>query len=127
MPRNKFGGNKAKKGKNIVSSTKYLVLKDGDEQQYAYVTKMLGDGRLKINCSDGTERMGIIRGKMRKRVWIAVGDLVLISLRIAGTDTFDDNKADVIHLYSPNEVKLLKTLGEYNTDLTGEKDNWWQR
>merc|ERR1712048_749501 len=32
-------------------------------------------------CFDGNERLCNIRGKMRKKVWIGVGDIVLIGLR----------------------------------------------
>ena len=40
---------------------------------YAQVLKMLGNGRLEAHCfMDDKKRMGIIRGKMRKKVWVAV-------------------------------------------------------
>jgi translation initiation factor 1A len=52
---------------------------------------MLGNGRCDCMCIDGVKRLCHIRGKMRKRVWIATGDIVLISLR-----DFQDEKADII-------------------------------
>jgi len=42
---------------------------------------MLGNGRLECNCFDGTKRLGHIRGKLKKKVWISQGDIVLIGLR----------------------------------------------
>lgn len=44
---------------------------------------------------------------MKNRVWINVGDIVLISLR-----DFQDEKADIILKYFDEEAKLLKSYGE---------------
>lgn len=49
--------------------------------EYAQVTKMLGNGRLEALCFDGEKRLAHIRGKMRKKVWINQGDIILLSLR----------------------------------------------
>lgn len=42
---------------------------------------MLGQGRLEAQCMDGIKRLCHIRGKMRKKVWVNVGDIVLLGLR----------------------------------------------
>jgi translation initiation factor 1A len=68
---------------------------------------MLGNGRLEVHCFDGKKRMGHIRGKLRKKVWINVGDVVLCSLR-----EFQDDKADVIQKYSPEETRALRKYKE---------------
>lgn len=54
---------------------------------------------MEAQCFDGTKRLAHIRGKMRKKVWINQGDIVLLSLR-----DFQDDKADVIVKYTPDEV-----------------------
>ena len=51
--------------------------------------------------------MATIRGKLRNRVWINAGDIILVSLR-----EFGDEKADVIHKYYPEEAFELQDLGE---------------
>jgi translation initiation factor 1A len=56
---------------------------------------MLGNGRLEAQCFDGTRRLGHIRGKLRKKVWINQGDIILLSLR-----DYQDEKGDVILKYS---------------------------
>mmetsp|Transcript_50632 Transcript_50632/g.101100 ORF Transcript_50632/g.101100 Transcript_50632/m.101100 type:complete len:89 (+) Transcript_50632:302-568(+) len=62
---------------------------------------------------------------MGRKVRIAVGDIVLISLR-----GFQDNKADVIDKYMPDEVRALKTAGELpetvklNETEEGGEDNF---
>jgi translation initiation factor 1A len=76
-------------------------------QEYAQVTKMLGNGRLEAQCFDGTKRLAHIRGKMRKKVWINQGDIILLSLR-----EYQDEKADVIQKYTADEARNLKAYGE---------------
>ena len=69
---------------------------------------MLGNGRLTAMCFDGVERLCHIRGKLRKKVWIAQSDIVLVGLR-----DYQDAKADVILKYSPDEARNLKSYGEF--------------
>lgn len=82
-----------------------VVCEDG--QTYARVTKMLGNGRLHAVCVDGTQRLCKIRGSMRKREWVHVGDLVLLALR-----DFQDDKADVVFRYTDAEARDLRKRGE---------------
>ena len=80
-----------------------LVKEEG--QEYAQVLKMLGNGRLEAYCFDGKKRQCHIRGKMRKKVWVNKGDIILLGLR-----DYQDNKADVIAKYKPDEIRELKRL-----------------
>ena len=57
-----------------------MVFKE-DGQEYAQVLKMLGNGRLDAMCFDGVKRLCHIRGKLRKKVWINTGDIILLGLR----------------------------------------------
>ena len=68
---------------------------------------MLGDGRLALHCFDNQARTGLIRGTMRRRVWINTGDIVLVGLR-----EFQPDKADVIHKYTTDEARSLQAYGE---------------
>lgn len=83
-----------------------LVLMSDEDQVYGQVLKMLGNGRLSAYCFDGKTRLCRIRGKMRKKVWVNPGDIVLISRR-----PYQDEKADVIHKYTLDEGRKLKKLG----------------
>merc|ERR550539_1865645 len=96
-----------------------LLIKE-DGQEYAQVTKMLGNGRLEAFCFDGKQRQCHIRGKMRKKVWVNKEDIILLGLR-----DFQDNKADVIYKYKPDEIrelKKMKQLPERMQDLNGEEE-----
>jgi len=108
MPKNKGkGGKNRRRGKNEDSGTKRELIFKEDGQEYAQVTKMLGNGRIEAQCFDGERRLAHIRGKMRKKVWINQGDIVLLSLR-----EFQDEKADVILKYNADEARSLKAYGE---------------
>jgi translation initiation factor 1A len=109
MGKNKSrGGKKHKKTKaNRNNAAKRdLELKE-DLQEYGVVIKMLGNCRCEIKCSDGVTRLGHIRGKMRKRVWVTTGDIILASLR-----DYQDGKCDIIVKYNTGEINKLKSYGE---------------
>ena len=89
-----------------------LFIKE-DGQEYAQILRLLGNGRVEANCFDGQKRMCTIRGKLRNRVWINAGDIILVSLR-----EFGDDKADVIHKYYPEEAFELQEMGELPETVT---------
>ncbi|XP_063238002.1 eukaryotic translation initiation factor 1A, X-chromosomal [Bacillus rossius redtenbacheri] len=109
MPKNKGkGGKNRRRGKNENETEKRELVFKEDGQEYAQVTKMLGNGRLEAMCFDGVKRLCHIRGKLRKKVWINQGDIILIGLR-----DYQDAKADVILKYTTDEARNLKTYGEF--------------
>ncbi|KRZ50010.1 Eukaryotic translation initiation factor 1A [Trichinella nativa] len=101
------GGKNRRRGKNENDAEKRELIFKEDGQEYAQVMKMLGNNRLQAFCFDGVVRMCHIRGKLRKKVWINAGDIILIGLR-----DFQDKKADVILKYNSDEARNLKTYGE---------------
>mgnify|MGYP001268017938 CR=1 FL=1 len=127
MPKkNTTGGKKYKKGKNHVVTEEPLELKT-DDQSYACVTKLLGHGRVYCNVYsveliDGSpsfkanERLGIIRGSMRrKKQWIKSGDIVIVGIR-----DYQDNKVDILYVYShDNAKKLIKKNQIPNINFDG--------
>ncbi len=104
MPKKKKG--KRQNANKHNERKKELVFKE-DGQEYAQAVRMLGNGRLEALCYDGKTRLAIIRGKMRKRVWVNAGDIILVGLR-----DFQDDKCDVINKYTPDESRNLKAYGE---------------
>ena len=106
MPKNKQGGKKFKKHVGEKDADRELVFAESD-QTYGIVTKLLGNCRIDCDCSDNKKRQVHIRGKMRKKEWLNIGDVILMSIR-----EFEDNKADSLMKYKPHEVKRLKQLGE---------------
>lgn len=108
MPKNKGkGGKNRRRGKNESDKEKRELTFKEDGQEYAQVVKMLGNGRLEALCFDGERRLAHIRGKLRKKVWINQGDIILLSLR-----DYQNEKGDVILKYNADEARSLKAYGE---------------
>jgi translation initiation factor 1A len=59
-------------------------------------------GLTNLQCFDGVKRLGLIRGKLRKKIWINNGDIILVSLR-----EYQDEKGDVILKYNADEARSL--------------------
>ena len=118
-PRAGKGGKNRRRGKNNNDEKRELIFKE-DGQEYAQVLRMLGNGRLEAHCIDGVKRLCHIRGKMRKKVWVSTGDVILLGLR-----DFQDEKADVILKYLPEEARSLKQYGELPADIrVNETENF---
>ncbi len=101
------GGKNRRRGKGDGEESKRELEFKEEGQEYAQVVKMLGNGRCECFCFDGVTRLGHIRGKMRKKVWITAGDIVLVGKR-----DFQDEKVDILHKYSADEARNLKQYGE---------------
>ncbi|CCE81961.1 Piso0_002646 [Millerozyma farinosa CBS 7064] len=101
------GGKNRRRGKNDNGGQKRELIYKEEGQEYAQITKMLGNGRIEVSCFDGIKRMGHIRGKLRKKVWMGQGDIILVSLR-----DFQDDQCDVVHKYNSDEARTLKNVGE---------------
>ncbi|KAK5807353.1 hypothetical protein VI817_001611 [Penicillium citrinum] len=101
------GGKNRRRGKNENDNEKRELVFKEEGQEYAQVVKMLGNGRLEALCFDGEKRLAHIRGKLRKKVWINQGDIILLSLR-----DYQDEKGDVIMKYTSDEARSLKAYGE---------------
>ena len=108
------GGKKARRGKNV--SVLIKVDLPDEFQYFAYVTKILGSGRVNLdyyipkfneNTDDVKEwdkksKIGVIRGKMLRRKYVNLGDLVLVTER-----DFDASKVDIIDKYDNAQIPYL--------------------
>ena len=105
MPNTK-GGKKHKRNKKQSDTfEKTLRLKE-EGQEYAQITKCLGNCRFTVMCFDGTERMATMCGGMRNRKFVNQNDIVLVSLR-----DWQDSKCDIIENYDENLTRKLKEKG----------------
>ena len=123
MPKPKKRGKNTKSKANSTGEDGEPVLLKGEDHEYAVAKTLLGDGRVSAECADGRLRVCRIRGKMRKRVWIVAGDLLLLSLR-----DFQDDKADVIHKYSQKHARIIHGSGIVigkNADDDADQDGFF--
>ena len=115
MGKNQKGGKGHKKGKNNNGKAETQLTFREDGQRYGVIIKLLGGCHFKVayvNVSDsnietGYEKIGVLCGSMRKKVFVNLHDLVLISER-----DFQTDKVDIIHKYQPSEVSSLKKYKE---------------
>lgn len=114
MPKNKRGGKGFKKGKKGGDGTiSRAILYRETGQYYAKVTKMTGNRNLRAIVEyDNPKKTSElqykdvichIRGSMRKRTWINLDDVILVSER-----DYEPDKFDVLHKYNNDEVKTLE-------------------
>ena len=69
--------------------------------------KLLGFDRIMVKCQDGHERLCRIRGKLKRRVWIRLGDIVLVS----PWDFQSDSRGDIYWRYRKNQTDWLRSKG----------------
>lgn len=113
MVKNKFGGKGAKRqsNKNSDTSSRKLLLKEAS-QEYGKIIKCLGNCKFEVFGMDGKPYLGILRGNMKKKVWVNVNNYVLFTYR-----DFQDNKVDIIYKFHDDETRRLIKLGEINEKL----------
>ena len=78
-----------------------------EDELLGIVELMLGSDKLRVQCDDGKERIVRIPGKLRKRVWIRVGDLILIQ----PWKVMSDRRANVIWRYTKTQARWLQKKG----------------
>jgi translation initiation factor 1A len=74
----------------------------------------LGASRISIRCMDGKTRNCRVPGRLKKKLWLREGDIVIVE-----PWEFDDEKGDVIFKYNPSQVQWLQRKG-YLKDMTNE-------
>jgi translation initiation factor 1A len=75
-------------------------------EMLAVATELHGAGHIQVVCEDGVSRMGRIRGKHRKRMWVREGDLLIVK-----PWDFQPEKADILYRYNPTQAGAMKRRG----------------
>ncbi len=73
-------------------------------------TRLLGFDRVLMKCQNGYERLCRIRGKMKRRVWIKIGGIVLVS----PWDFQSHKRSDVIWRYKKSQAEELRKNGYHS-------------
>ena len=116
MPPKKF----MKKNPTIVTRN-FVEKEEGTE--YAQVIKALGSGRFTVQLNLQTKQIiARVRGKFKHGVkkkanFVNVGSIVLVSLR-----DFQEDVADIIHIYDNSEANKLKKSGQIVFDCKDENE-----
>ena len=87
-------------------------------QIYAIANQLLGAGRIRVVCEDQVSRMGRITGRLKKKMWIREGDLLVVT-----PWKFQGDKADIMFRYNRTQAaylsrkKLLPNTVDLFTDV----------
>ena len=73
---------------------------------FGVLVQRLGASRSKVKCLDGKERNCRIPGRLKRRLWVREGDVVLVE-----PWEYVDDKGDIVHKYKPTQVGWLKKKG----------------
>ena len=66
-----------------------------------------GGSRMRVRCMDGKTRICRIPGRLKRRLWVREGDILLIEPWQLGGDA----KGDVVFKYKPIQVDVLRRKG----------------
>ena len=69
--------------------------------------KLFGYDRVMVRCQDGMTRLCRIRGKMKRKVWVRLNDVVLVS----PWDFQSDTRGDIVWRYKENQTQWLRKSG----------------
>lgn len=73
-----------------------------EKEMFGIAEQLLGGSRIKVICADGKSRMARIPGRLKKRMWIREGDLVILR-----PWDFQDEKSDIVWRYTKTEAGYL--------------------
>ncbi len=91
----------------VVTRVKFPSKKLGE--MFGRVVGILGNDRMEVFCEDGKHRIGRIRGKIKKRVWIRLADLVIVNPWDWETETTDKmGKCEITWRYMKHEISWLE-------------------
>jgi len=78
-----------------------------DNEVLGIVEQMLGASRMLVKCKDNKVRMCRIPGKIKRRIWIKEGDVVIVK----PWQVQSDKKGDVVWRYTKTQVDRLVKQG----------------
>jgi len=82
------------------------IVTPGPNQLIGKVAGLLGSGWAIIFCQDGVTRRCRVRGKLRRRIWVRVNDIVLVE-----PWQFQESHGEILFRYTANQVDYLISKG----------------
>lgn len=81
------------------------------EEMIGIIEQRLGGNKMLVNCLDGKTRNCRVPGRLKRKLWLRPGDVVIVE-----PWELDKNKGDVIFKYKPNQIEWLKNKGYLKKD-----------
>lgn len=104
--RKRMANSKSKNTQTTDEPVRVRLPKKRENEMFARAELMLGANHIKVRCFDGVTRTGRIKGKIKKRMWIREGDLLIVV-----PWEFQDEKCDIIFRYVRPQADWLHKKG----------------
>lgn len=99
--------------RKVISESEIKPRLPEDFEVLGVADKLLGYDRIMVRCQDGFTRLCRIRGKMKRRAWIRVNDIVIVS----PWDFQANERGDITYRYKPNQLDWLRNNGHLGKDI----------
>jgi len=76
--------------------------KKHNNEMFALAERLVGGSRMNVICADGKSRLARIPGRMKRRMKVRAGDLLIIQHW-----SIQDEKADVVYRYFKTQSSIL--------------------
>jgi initiation factor 1A len=113
--------NKSRRGRVTIKNSDIDVEKG--EGFYGTVIKLLGDNRLLVNLNNGIEAQATFSGKFRKKIWIKIGNIVLLNESYEVQQIINDENKRSIE--ANNMMRKVTSIDDYfkNNDDDDDDDD----
>ena len=81
------------------------------EELLGIIEQRLGGNKMMVNCLDGKARNCRVPGRLKRKLWLRPGDVVIVGLW-----ELDKNRGDVLFKYNISQVAWLKKNGYIKTE-----------
>ncbi|MBR9677041.1 translation initiation factor eIF-1A [Candidatus Woesearchaeota archaeon] len=78
-----------------------------EPESFGVIDQRLGGNRMRVRCLDGKTRICRIPGRLKRRLWVREGDIVIVEPWEYGGDA----KGDIVFKYRPIQVDYLRKKG----------------
>ncbi len=79
-----------------------------EDETIGVLDQRLGASRMRVRCMNGKTLICRVPGRLKRKLWVREGDILLIKPWSLG----GDQKGDVIYKYRPSQVQWLKKNGK---------------
>ncbi|GAB4329756.1 MAG: hypothetical protein Kow0069_37300 [Promethearchaeota archaeon] len=100
-----------RKRKNAGQPRKLRLPKKNEGEILGRVIEILGNDHMRVLCEDGKVRLGRIRGKIKKRMWIRLGEVVVVVPWDPRDEVDGQGRCEIIWRYRKTQEHQLVRKG----------------
>ena len=77
------------------------------KQVFGILEQRLGASRMRVKCLDGKSRICRIPGRLKRRLWVREGDVLIVE----PWEFSGDEKGDILFKYTKSQIQFLTRKG----------------